>query len=71
MIDVAYRSIKFFALEILSPIAIISYIDPSSGKKGVFNKWLNETFKTYISLFVRVFVFALTSVILRSFSFAR
>lgn len=70
MIDVGYRSIKFFALEILSPIAIISYIDPSSGKKGVFNKWLNETFKTYISLFVRVFVFALTSVILRSFSFS-
>jgi hypothetical protein len=34
MIDVAYRSIKFFALELLSPIAIVSYIDPNSAKKG-------------------------------------
>lgn len=68
MIDVAYRSIKFFALEILSPIAIVSYIDPSSSKKGIFNKWLNETVKTYVSLFVRIFVFALAAVLLRSFA---
>jgi len=68
MIDVAYRSIKFFALELLSPIAIVSYIDPSSGKKGLFSKWMNETVKTYISLFIRIFVFALCSVLLRAFS---
>lgn len=68
MVDVAYRSIKFFVLELLSPIAIISYIDPSSSKKGIFSKWLNETIKTYISLFIRVFVFALASVLLRAFS---
>lgn len=68
MIDVAYRSIKFFALELLSPVAIVSYIDPSSSKKGVFSKWLNETVKTYISLFIRVFVFAFASVLLRSFA---
>lgn len=70
MIDVAYRSIKFFVLEIISPIAIISYIDPSSSKKGIFSKWLNETVKTYISLFVRIFVFSLTGVLLRSFSYS-
>lgn len=68
MIDVAYRSIKFFALELLSPIAIVSYIDPSSSKKGIFSKWLNETVKTYIGLFVRIFVFALAAVLLRTFS---
>lgn len=67
MIDVAYRSIKFMALELLSPIAIVSYIDPGSSKKGVFSKWLNETFKTYVSLFIRIFVFAFASVLLRSF----
>jgi len=68
MIDIAYRSIKFIALELLSPIAIVSYIDPSSGKKGLFSKWMNETVKTYISLFIRIFVFALCSVLLRAFS---
>ena len=68
MVDVAYRSIKFFALEVISPIAIVSYIDPSSSKKGIFSKWLSETVKTYISLFVRLFVFAFATVLLRSFS---
>ena len=68
LIDIAYRSIKFFVLEILSPIAIISYIDPDSSKKGIFSKWVNEVFKTYISLFVRIFVFALCSVIMEQFS---
>lgn len=68
MVDVAYRSIKFFVLELLSPIAIVSYIDPSSSKKGIFSKWLNETVKTYIGLFVRLFVFAFASVLLRTFS---
>lgn len=70
MIDVAYRSIKFFVLEIISPIAIISYIDPSSSKKGIFSKWLNETVKTYLSLFIRIFVFSLTGVLLRAISFS-
>lgn len=68
MIDVAYRSIKFFVLELISPIAIVSYIDPSSSKKGLFNKWMNETVKTYISLFIRVFVFAFVSILLRAMS---
>lgn len=68
MIDVAYRSIKFFALELLSPIAIVSYIDPNSAKKGIFAKWLKQVVSTYLSLFVRIFVFALASVILASFN---
>lgn len=68
MIDVAYRSIKLFALELLSPIAIVSYIDPTSGKKGLFSKWLNETVKTYASLFIRIFVFSFATVLFRAFS---
>ena len=64
MIDVAYRSIKFLALELLSPIAIVSYISPNSAKNGLFSKWLNETFKTYVSLFVRIFVYSFASVLL-------
>lgn len=68
MIDVAYRSIKFFALELIAPIAVVSYIDPSSGKKGLFSKWLNETVKTYASLFIRIFVFSFATVLFRAFS---
>lgn len=67
-IDVAYRAIKFFALELLSPIAIVSYIDPNSSKKGLFSKWLKQVISTYLSLFVRIFVFALAAVILSSFN---
>jgi hypothetical protein len=63
-IDVAYRAIKLYALRMIAPIAIISYIDPKSGKSGVFSKWLAECAKTYVSLFVRIFVFAIASVIL-------
>lgn len=68
LIDVAYRSIKFFLLEVISPIAIISYIDPKSSEKGLFSKWLSETLKTYLSLFIRIFIFAMVSVILKQIS---
>lgn len=69
MIDIAYRSIKFFVLELMSPIAIISYIDPASSKKGIFSKWTSECVKTYLSLFIRIFVFSFVSVLLRSINF--
>ena len=68
LIDVAYRSIKFLLLEVISPIAIISYIDPKSSEKGLFSKWLSETLKTYLSLFIRIFTFAMVSVILKQIS---
>lgn len=68
LIDVAYRSIKFLLLEVISPIAIISYIDPKPSEKGLFSKWLSETLKTYLSLFIRIFIFAMVSVILKQIS---
>lgn len=68
LIDVAYRSIKFLLLEVISPIAIISYIDPKSSEKRLFGKWLSETLKTYLSLFIRIFIFAMVSVILKQIS---
>ena len=68
MIDVAYRSIKFFVLELLAPVAIVSYIDPNSSKKGLFSKWLKETWSTYLSLFARVFVFAIVTLLLSTVS---
>jgi hypothetical protein len=54
-IDIAVRSIKLGFLEMISPIPILSYIDPKSGKDGLFKKWYQECVKTYMSLFLRLF----------------
>ena len=66
-IDFAYRAIKMFMLQLLSPIAIISYIDPKSSKNGVFAKWLKETVKTYISLFVRIACYSIAALLMNEF----
>ena len=52
--EVALRAIKLGFLEIVAPIPIISYVDPKSGKDGIFKKWLNEVIKTWASLFIRL-----------------
>ena len=56
-LDVAVRIIKLGFLEIISPIPIISYMDPKqSGKDGMFGRWVKECFSTYLSLFIRIAV---------------
>lgn len=57
LLDVALRAVKLMFLQIIAPIPIISYIDPKSGKDGIFKKWLREVGSTWISLFVRLFCF--------------
>lgn len=52
--DVGLRSIKLAFLQLIAPIPILSYVDPKSGKDGMFKKWYQMAFKTYISLFVRI-----------------
>ena len=52
--DVALRSIKLAFLQLVAPIPIISYVDPKSGKDGMFKKWYQMCLKTYISLFIRL-----------------
>lgn len=52
--DIAVRSIKLGFLEIIAPIPIISYIDPKSGKDGIFKKWYKQVFSTWASLFLRL-----------------
>ena len=52
--DVAVRSLKLAMLQLIAPIPIISYVDPKSGKDGLFKKWYEMCFKTYLSLFVRL-----------------
>lgn len=52
--DTAVRMIKLAFLELIAPIPIISYIDPKSGKDGMFKKWYKEVVKTWASLFIRL-----------------
>lgn len=52
--DIAVRSIKLGFLEIIAPIPIISYIDPKSGKDGMFMKWIKEIGVTWADLFLRM-----------------
>lgn len=52
--DVALRSVKLAFLQLIAPIPIISFVDPKSGKDGMFKQWYQMCFKTYISLFVRL-----------------
>lgn len=53
-IDVGLRSIKLSFLQLIAPVPILSYIDPKSGKDGMFKKWYQMCFKTYLSLFIRL-----------------
>lgn len=53
-LDVALRSIKLAFLQMIAPIPIISYIDPKSGKDGIFKKWYKMCFSTFLSLFIRL-----------------
>lgn len=52
--DVALRSVKLAFLQLISPIPIISFIDPKQGKDGLFKKWYSMCFSTYLSLFIRL-----------------
>lgn len=52
-IDTAVRSVKLGFLQIIAPIPIMLRMDPS-GKDDKFQKWLKETIKTFISLFIRL-----------------
>ncbi len=52
--DIAVRSLKLAFLQLIAPIPIISYVDPKSGKDGLFKKWYQMCFKTFLSLFIRL-----------------
>ena len=53
-LDVALRSVKLAFLQLIAPVPIISFIDPKSGKDGIFKKWYQMCFSTYLSLFIRL-----------------
>ena len=54
-VDVAIRAIKLFFLQMVAPIAIMSYIDPKESiGNGKLHNWITECAKTYFSLFLRL-----------------
>lgn len=53
-VDVAIRVVKFVFLEVISPIAVVSYIDVK--ESALFNKWVKLTINTYLELFLKLFV---------------
>ena len=52
--QIAVRSVKLSALQLIAPIPIISYIDPKHGKDGMFKKWYKLCIKTFADLFIRL-----------------
>lgn len=59
-IAVAVRAVKLYFLQVIAPIPIVSYIDPSQGKDGAMIKWAKECGKTYVSLFIRLAIIFLS-----------
>lgn len=55
-LDIAVRTIKLAFLQIIAPIPIISFVDPDKSKHKMFNNWLQDVWKTWVSLFVRLFI---------------
>ena len=54
-VDIAVRAIKLCFLQMLAPIAIVSYIDPKESiSDGKLRRWVNESASTYFSLFLRL-----------------
>lgn len=53
-LDIAARVFQLATLEIVSPLFIVTFIDPKSSSGGTFNRWLKEVGSTYASLFIRL-----------------
>lgn len=57
-IDIALRTVKLAFLQIISPIAVVSYVEPTSSEKGFFKRWLDMVIATYLNLFIRLAILA-------------
>lgn len=56
-IDIAGRAIRLLFMQVLSPVAIISSVDPtSSSQEDKLKEWIKECFKVFVSLFIRLAV---------------
>lgn len=53
-ISVAIRAFKLIILRSISPIPILSYIDPKAAKDGAFSTWKKTFFSTWLELFINL-----------------
>lgn len=68
-IDIAGRAIRLMFIQILSPVAIISSVDPSSSTQSdKLKDWVKEYLKVYASLFLRLAVIYLAIVLVKIIS---
>lgn len=63
--DVALRYVQLLFLQIISPIAIISYIAPK--KDGIFQKWLKQCTTTYLDIFIRLALLYFLMLVMKQF----
>ena len=68
IIDVAIRSFKLAILRLISPVPIISYVDPKSEQNGAFGAWVKSVTSTYIDLFIRLAMIYFILFIIQEFS---
>lgn len=70
-IDLGVRYIQLIFLQIIAPIAAISYIVPQ--KDGIFQKWTKQVTTTYLDVFIRVailyFMLLIVSILSNSLDF--
>lgn len=65
-VDVAVRVFKLVLLQIMSPIAILSYIDPAGEK--TFKNWTKAVTETYLSVFIRIAIISFALFVIKNFS---
>lgn len=53
--DIGVRAVKLSFLQLMSPIPIISYIDPKKGD-GIFKKWVSACTSAYLMIFIRLII---------------
>lgn len=69
--DMGTRYVQLIFLQVIAPIAAISYILPQ--KDGMFQKWCKQTLTTYLDVFIRIailyFMLLFASITAQSFDF--
>lgn len=64
-VDIAVRAIKLAFLQMIAPIAIVSYIDPKESiSNSKLHSWAKECVTTYFSLFLRIATIFLVMVLI-------
>lgn len=50
-VEIAVRAVKLGFLRLITPIAVVGYIEPGG---GIFNRWLKMCFSTFANLFIKL-----------------